>query len=433
MANIIDSVRRRFFEKHSKGKVKSVKSGYSQIDDISKAMKREKAYALYESYYRRVPLINATVNYTADMATGVGYHLVSDSESDKKKIEEFMTEFDVATIIHRITKQLLIYGNAYLEIVKTGKRITDLKLLSPKTITIITNEYGDVEEYIQVISNLDDPIKFSPDEIAHFKWNVISDDTYGTSAIAAVVTNVKIKLSMEHDLSLIAHRYAAPQVHYKIGSDDYPAADSAVDEFESDLAEIHPEMDLVTDHTITSEVIRPLGKSIGIESYVDHIENQIIAGMQVPEVVLGRGKGSTEATANVQLAAFDRRVGSLQKLEAKEIETNLFDIIVLAGSVEIVFGQLEKEDEDVIVNRLLRLKGAGVVSVDYVAMKLGINKKWIPEEEPMDDGDDSGDLKGLDDTKKDVKPHKEPVSKKDKVDKKKQKLADSNEQWRLAA
>jgi len=437
MGKIFSSVRRIFSEKSSKGRVVGIKPRWSgKAFDFMKAMEREKEYTLFEKYYKLVPLINATINYTADMTTGAGFHLVSENEQSKKEIEEFMIEFDVASIIHKITRQLLIYGNAYLEIVKTGMRISDLKLLHPKTMTIETDKFGTIQQYIQQIDR--EQITFKPDEIAHFKWNIVGDSPYGTSAIATVVGSTKIKLSMEYDLKLIAHRYAAPQVHYKVGTDEFPAADSAIDELENDLQAIHPEMDLVTDHTIDAKVIRPLGRDIGVEGFVEHTENQVVTGMQVPEVVLGRGKGATEATANVQLEAFDRRVKSLQRIIKKEVEVNLFDIVVVPGEVHLEFGELEKEDEDIIVNRLLRLKAAGIVSADYVAKELGIDKKWIPEEpeEPQDGGDKA--LKGLDDTKKDVNPHKEPVAKDDKKkdDKKKgkkdrSKIADSNEQWRL--
>jgi len=287
-----------------------------------------------------------------------------------------------------------------------------LRLLSPKTMIVNIDDNGEVIGYTQVIGNK--KIEFKVDEIAHFKWNVLDDDIYGTSAIKPVVEAIRIKLEMEKDLKLISHRYAAPQVHYILGNKDEPASDDDVDDFEKDLQEIHPEMDLVTDHTVSTEVIRPLERDIGVETFLEHIEQQVIAGLQVPEVILGRAKGSTEATANVTLAAFDRRIKSIQEQERRMIES-IYDMIVGKNKVQLHFGELEKEDEDLVVNRLLRLKAAGIVTAEYVAKELGIKKKYIPKE-PSRENKGNLALKGLDDTKKDVSPHKRPVVGKDSQD-----------------
>lgn len=396
---------KNLFKESGKGKIGEVRGLYKYF---TKTREEKASLEKYEKIYRQVPIVQAAINYTADLAVGTGYHLVSENETELKKVEEFLADNDFALLMHRVTRHLLIYGNAYMELVSLGDNLIELKLLHPKTMRVLTSENGtgEVIGYEQIVGpGPEDVETFGVDEIAHFKWNVVGDDLVGTSVIAPVINILNSKLMMEMDLGLISHRYAAPQVHYKIGSEEDPATPDQISAFESELEEHNPEMDLVTDHNIEVKEINPLKGKIGVEEFLVHVENQVIAGLQVPEIALGRGQNITEATAKVQVGIFDRRIKSIQRVLVNQSE----DLIIsrISKAVKIEFGEFEKEDEDIKVNRLLRLKAAGIVSREYVAEKLGIETKYIPEEDPGNTGDMA--LKGLDDNKKDVSPRKEPV------------------------
>ena len=116
---------------------------------------------------------------------------------------------------------------------------------------------GEVVGYKQKVS-VSNSIDFTPNEIAHFYMNVVDDSAVGTSAIECIRSVLGIKLQMEQDLKLISHRYAAPQVHYKLGSSDEPATLSQIDDFENQLNDHNPEMDLITNYNINADVLRPL-------------------------------------------------------------------------------------------------------------------------------------------------------------------------------
>jgi len=290
-----------------------------------------------------------------------------------------------------------------------GDQLVDIKMLHPKTMSVELSKdgTGEVVGYKQKVS-VSNSIDFTPNEIAHFYMNVVDDSAVGTSAIECIRSVLGIKLQMEQDLKLISHRYAAPQVHYKLGSSDEPATLSQIDDFENQLNDHNPEMDLITNYNINADVLRPLGTKIGVEEFMKHIEQQVVAGLQVPEVALGLGQNITEATAKVQVAIFDRRVKSIQEVLTAQINTKIIDQITSRpGMVVCEFGEFSKEDEDVKVNRLLRLKAAGIVNAQYVAQHLGIDPKFIPDE--VDPKGVSQDVKGLDDSKTNVSPRKQPL------------------------
>jgi len=400
-----NSFRSLFLAESGKGKISTVRGFFSSYNSD---FNLKKNYDTYERIYKEVPLVQAAVNYTADLAVGVGYELLGEDEKKIQKVKEFLEGQEFHMIALRLARNMLIYGNGYIESVRAGSRLVELKILHPKTIALNLSDdgTGEVVGYNQKVG-ANSTIDFTTEEIAHFKMNVVGDALEGTSAIECVRTALSTKLQMEADLRLISHRYAAPQVHYKLGTSDEPATEAQIDEFESQLSEQNPEMDLITAHNIGAEVLRPLGTKIGVEEFLSHMENQVIAGLQVPEVALGRGRNITEATAKVQIGIFDRRVKSIQEVLTQQINALIIDKLVTPGAVKIVFGEFSKEDEDVKVNRLLRLKAAGIVDVSYVAQQLGIKAKFVPKEDTSRGGVKA--LKGLDDRKKDKSPHKAPL------------------------
>jgi hypothetical protein len=394
-----------YFKEAGKGVIGNTK-GYASAISFGNDYKDN--LNAYEEIYKTMPLVQAGINYTADLAVGTGYMLISEDEHAKEVVSEFLDNQEFSLLMHRVTRHVLVYGNAYLELVRLNDKLVELKLLHPKTIKVKVSKTGDIQGYEQAIG-FNQKIEFTPEEIAHFKWNVIGDSIYGTSVIEAIRSVINVKAQMENDLRLISHRYAAPQIQYKLGSEMEPATAEQITEFNNQLDNQNPEMDLITSHAVEAHVIRPLGTNIGVEGFLSHIENQVIAGIQVPEVALGRGQSITEATAKVQIGIFDRRVKSIQRELSRQSERLIIQEIV-TSKVLIEFGEFEKEDEDVKVNRLLRLKAAGVVTSQYVAHQLDIPKKYIPDEiKPINGGGDKA-LKGLDDSKKDVNPPKRPLS-----------------------
>jgi len=393
-----------------KGKIGYVKNLFSKIvgNDEFKAKAED-----YETIYKVVPLVQAAINYTADLAVGTGYKLISEDKEQLKLVDEFLQDQNITLIAHQICRHMLTYGNAFTEIVGIGKNLTELRVLHPKAMDVSVDNSGNPVGYIQDLG-YGKQISFDLEEMAHFKWNVIGDNVMGSSTIEAIRGVLNIKLKMEQTLNLITRRYAAPQILYQFGNDNVSPTDDQITQFKNDLDKHHPEMDFVVPWWIDAKAINPIQNRIGVEEFLKHIENQVIAGLQVPEVALGRGQNSTEATAKVQQAIFDRRVKALQRVLISQFERLVIDRITNEpGVVKIEFGEFIPEDEDLKVNRLLRLKSAGIVTADYVAGQLGIPAKFVPEEPaPEENKGNKGNslnIKGVDPNKKDVRPKKAPV------------------------
>ena len=190
----------------------------------------------------------------------MGYELISEDPREKQKVSEFLDSVNFHVLAHQIAKQLLVYGNSFVELIRVGDQLVDIKMLHPKTMSVELSKdgTGEVVGYKQKVS-VSNSIDFTPNEIAHFYMNVVDDSAVGTSAIECIRSVLGIKLQMEQDLKLISHRYAAPQVHYKLGSSDEPATLSQIDDFENQLNDHNPEMDLITNYNINADVLRPLG------------------------------------------------------------------------------------------------------------------------------------------------------------------------------
>ncbi|RMG76222.1 MAG: phage portal protein, partial [Bacteroidetes bacterium] len=99
--------------------------------------------------------------------------------------------FDFGNLKEQIIRDLKISGNVYFFLQKgsgTG-RITRVSLIDPRTMSVITDEYGNIIRWIQTVKG--QTTEFAPDEILHF-YDVRDPDSpvFGLSPIEPVFWEV---------------------------------------------------------------------------------------------------------------------------------------------------------------------------------------------------------------------------------------------------
>lgn len=162
---------------------------------------------LYDMYNRH-PTVFSAINKIVKVATNTGYDFVPRDSRKKMKQAEyrkcrdfFATQTDFIGQLRRIYQDLLIFGNAYFNVVyDKKKRPVRLKRVAPWTMHIKAAKNGEVQFYVQRDPNDPgaDPVAFQPNEILHFKLPDPADDIYGLSPLEA------IKLTVTTDLNAMA-------------------------------------------------------------------------------------------------------------------------------------------------------------------------------------------------------------------------------------
>jgi len=299
---------------------------------------REGIYQLFLKFYESIPMVNAIVNVQADQ---VVQDYFFEGPNDEK-LKEWSDLVNLTTFFHQMTKNLLIYGNCYTEVVKQGDKIVKLKILDSRWMDVYRTETGRITGYSQIIGrkrlvlwgttgNKQKDQGFTKkiskiDSIVHFKHNIIGSDKYGRSIIAPLIPNLQSKIVMEKDLGKLLEKYIAPLIHATVGSDEMPAQDTAVTDVAQSLHNLHKESEIATSHLVKLDVLDFYSKGMDISEPMQHIDRQIMAGGQTPAILLGlQQQKAGDKGAEVQLRAFGRHIKSIQR----DIKVQFEDLIIV--------------------------------------------------------------------------------------------------------
>ena len=336
--------------------------------------------SLYQDIYMKVAVAKTAIDYTADFAVQAGFQLEG-SDSDKKAVEEFIDRVNLKLMMANWLKQMQIFGNAYVEVF--GDIDSNLKILPPTQMFVIvskgTND-GEILGYKQMNPlSQQEIVRFDPEEVIHFKWNEIGASFYGISDLKAVVSTITRLVNYQEDMGEIIHRYGNPLMHWTVGSSESPGSAAQVSDFINNvLNKRETGEDIVTSTTVKAEPISHNLRMIQPDGFLKHLENQLIAGLKVPEIFIRGGETSNKATADVELQAFDRKVKSIRNAMTTIIEDKIFPLVA-KEKVTISWNAMNIESEEIKSNMLTNLKNSGVPL--SVALKMVGWGSWVDDVE----------------------------------------------------
>jgi len=324
-------------------------------------------FELLEEVYKNVPLASGAINKTVDVTVSSDFSVKSKNPTAEKIINEFMKKHNFDLLLRNIVKDLMIFGNCFVEVVYSdiNQKIKQLRILNAESMYVTRNEYGEVEGYTQLYKNEQEPIKFTNSEIIHFKYNVIGDCAYGYSIIAPTIKIMENKLQMEQAMMTLMKRKANAPLVVTMGTENDPAQQTDLDGMANDLYHLDEKTEWVVDHRVNISSLDVGGKIANFGPFNEHFENQLVYALEVPIVLLGRGN-IPEGLATTQLEAFERRVNSIRLLVENVLEQNLFNRVLLAynltADVEFEWEPQTNEDRWREAERIMLIMSTGQIS-----------------------------------------------------------------------
>jgi len=332
-----------------------------------------------EYYYKTDGMVFRAVEMLAGMVAGAGYYTTVENPADpeqaeaKRLVDSFGEQVNLDSLLFEVAKDLLIYGNSFLERVFREQRLAGLKRLPPASVRVIRNPYGEVEGYRQQLAGL--TITFRPREIVHFKWNVAGTEAYGLGIIYPITRLLEVKAKALEDMGLILRRYASPRVIWRVPS----RADA--ERLKEVLEQLKPDQDPITTGNIEVKPI-PVDPRARFEYYFNMVERQIFEGLGAP--LLSWLRNATEASARTMLEAVDREVRMLQRYIKRKVEGEIFRILVEAEGFRYVprlnWGSPKAGVERLRLQDLVRLVETGVLTRKQALTMLRLLGIPIPEE-----------------------------------------------------
>jgi len=337
--------------------------------DRVRGVPHEYDFDLYTGLYKSESLVFRGINITADHVMYPGFIIEGGSDEDRELIEEWSRYVGLDVLLHDAVKALLIWGNAYFEVVKDDTVIGGiiLKPVPPSTMFVYRTETGSVIGYIQIPKNrrfwrdrasqyirpkltrlpkvgsmgdLDterkrgwkgqvreaypDAIPFDADEIIHIKHNALPGAEYGLSTIEPMLMSLTIYQGMRVDIGVISRRYAAPKTLWLIGDENMPATDEMMDSFKYYMDAQNIGDDVVVPSWIKFEVLGAGQMTMDLAPYLALLRDDVFAGLSVPEILMGGTIKGTLASAKIQLESFSRRIVMIQRLLVNVCEREIF-------------------------------------------------------------------------------------------------------------
>ena len=301
-------------------------------------------YKLLWRAFLEDPIIRACVNIIANAIMADGYVLRGSTPLHVKRVKSLFKENKFDMKLRDVVMQLLIYGDSYFELVRSGGGLVrEFYGIDAATIRIDYNEHGDVIKYIQRV--LHRRVDFYPDELLHYKLDVIGGRQYGTSLLQAVLTTLQNKQAAEiynHDYF---RRGALPRVIYKIKN----LSKEQLDRLKYDLRNVSPHEDImlnVAAGEIETELLNISYADMQFKELLNYLRQNIIAALGVPPIFLGLTEGSNRANSQTQMESFDRYIKWLRVAIANTINNEFLTIANFGfGGVEFGFNNDNSREE----------------------------------------------------------------------------------------
>lgn len=298
----------------------------------------------WHGYYRQIPELRAVINKFASWTFGRG---IKGEDKEIKKLERIkgFGKDSPRSVLKNQWRTALICGDSFAHKIRDkAGRLTNLKPLNPGTTGILTNEFGILIGYVVLGSNR----IYDVEEIYHLSYERIADEMHGIPFPEALEELVLSRNEGIADLRVLYHRTVKPIQFFEVETDDTTKLNS----MESTINDAYKKSENVV---IPKGVVGEIKSSQGIKSpgltidnlnYLKFIVRQFVTACGMPEVVMGWGAETTEASSKIIYLAFQQEIEDMQLYNQEQIKEQLGIEINLEfpASIEEELQRDEKKD-----------------------------------------------------------------------------------------
>lgn len=285
---------------------------------------------------------------------------------------------------------LFTYGAAALEIVLTPSReqIADVVPVDVWTVRF-KREAGRLQAY-QVLDG--ETIKLPMERFIYVGLDRDGTNPYGQSMLRSIPFVVKVQQRLIEDMAKATHNAGWPRLHIRYMPEERARGESeeaydarvqgTLAALQDSLQGTETDQNLVTNENVEVSVLE--GARSNRIFYENHkaIEEQVITGLHLMPILLGRNYGTTETYGTAQFEIINRHCRSVNR-QVKRILERLynFELALMWGEARAKVRMRENRTVNVLdeanarkveIENALRLRDEGLVSREQVARMLGV-------------------------------------------------------------
>jgi len=306
-------------------------------------------FAKYNGFYRKIPELRAVINKFASWTFGRGI------KGDKKELAKLGKikgngKDSPRGVCKNQWKVAMICGDSFAHIIKDNQgRLTNLKPLNTGMITILSNEEGIITGYESFIMGEDKKrtvIKvFDVDEIYHLSFERIADENHGVPFPEALEELIEARNEGMSDLRIMYHRNIKPIQFFEAETNN--TAELSKIEATINSAYKKSENVVISKGVLTKMSNNAIGQYATLDSlnYIKFLVRQFVTACGMPEVIMGWGENTTEASSKIIYLAFQQDIEDMQLYNEEMIEAQLNIVIELEFPADLMENIKETESK----------------------------------------------------------------------------------------
>lgn len=308
--------------------------------------KRDPMQEKYRTIYEQGGVVSAAVDCYPLFCFSRGYRLEGENEEQKKLVQKFHDNISFEDVMSKAMVDALVVKVGLAEIVPPRKQLPGEPNIAAimnrpyEQFTEVKDDYGRLLMYRQIVIQKGKPKRTIDVPVERmFRLDL------GIHLIARAYDDIMRDTDVAEGTAKSIKRHGFPRWHMKIGREGETISKQKLTQIEEQLKDLKANHEMATSRDVDIINIDGLGVD-KVGAYASWSLDRLCAALCVPNELLGLGRGSTEATANVRLQAFYNSIGAIQKKAAREWNRQVVDKITgEEGAVSLIFNDVSPADE----------------------------------------------------------------------------------------
>lgn len=284
---------------------------------------------------------------------------------------------------------LFTYGAAAMEIVlsKSRGQIWDVVPVDVWTLRF-RREDGRLQAY-QVQNG--EAVALPMERFIYVGLDRDGTNPYGRSMLRSIPFVVKIQQRLLEDMAKATHNAGWTKLHVQYAGEDRSKGESpeayrermaaSLRQLSEKLGGLETDQNLVTYDNVNVNLLKGDQHAAGFYENHKAIEEQVITGMHLMPILLGRNYGTTETYGTAQFEIITRQVNGINQSVQRILERLYnFELALMWGEAKARVKMHENRTADVLkeaqarqieVDTALKLKEAGVIGQEELLRRLG--------------------------------------------------------------
>ena len=329
-----------------------------------------------EQMYILNPVISSGVDTRVQLFMSAGYTF--GNRAVDKKWAKWAEEVKFGEYVRQTFQHTCVYGKAWGELVpnKQGNKIVALIDIDPKTMDyqkssdgghILLDGVGNPVGYTQKVEDngVEELIKFTTDEIAHFTYKTVGARFNGIGMIENEYKTGINKLNIEEGFAQSIYRHGFPLIVASTGDVNHEPTPQKIQNILKKIQGVNYKSEIAVPYYTTLAMLEAK-KASKLDIPLNYLIDQEITGMQLPgALVKGSGEDVNRATLSTQTYLLEQKITAQHIKFANQSLAQIFvrvnEMNNMGGLPNFSFNPVNIEDLNSVSERLNKYVTSGLI------------------------------------------------------------------------